>query len=70
MTLAEIKHEAADLPFEQRFELQAFLADLDADRQEDFQKIVSKRMKRMDMGEKVSLAEVEARHETLKALGL
>ena len=69
MTLSQIKNEAAHLQLLERFELQVYLADLDAERETDFQQTVSQRMSRMDRGEKITLEALESRHIELQNQG-
>ncbi len=62
MSLADVKETAASLSLQERFELAAFLAELDEQREAEFRHAVVQRLKTMDEGKKVLREEVEARH--------
>lgn len=62
MSLTELKEHAAALSAEERFQLAAFLAELDERTEAELREIVDRRMKAMDSGKKVSMEEFEAEH--------
>jgi len=69
MSLAEIKEQVAVLSAKDRFQLAAFLAELDEKGEAEFRAEVDKRMKAMDAGRKVTAEELEARHQQLRSQG-
>ncbi len=62
MSLAELKEQAFRLSPQERFDLAAFLADLDQMNERSFQETVDRRMKAIDAGKKVTQDELEAEH--------
>jgi len=62
MSFAELKDQVAELSAEDRLKLSAFLIELEEQSEESFQQEVSRRMKNMDMGKKVSMEQFEQRH--------
>ena len=62
VSLAQLKEEAAALTPQQRLELAAFLAELDEQTENDFQRTVDQRMKAIDSGKKTSSQQFEAEH--------
>lgn len=66
MSLAELKEQASKLSPPERFDLAAFLAELDEASERE---AVDRRMKGMDAGRKVTQEEIEAKHERLKQGG-
>ncbi len=69
MTLAQIKEEAIRLPYSERFVLQVYLEDYNEEHDKDFVHSVTENMRDMDAGLKISLEEVEAKHEKLAQMG-
>jgi hypothetical protein len=70
MSFAELKEQVASLSAKERFQLVAFLAEMEEQNEEEFRADVDRRMKAMDAGKKVTGEEFEARHRELKARGL
>lgn len=62
MSLAELKEQASRLSPQERFDLAAFLAELDQMNERGFQETVDRRMKAMDAGKKVTQDELQAEH--------
>ena len=62
MSLAELKEQASRLSPQERFDLAAFLAELDQMNERGFQETVDRRMKAIDAGKKVTQDELEAEH--------
>lgn len=60
MTLLQLKQEISRLSLRERRELNAYMIRLRHERSE-WKKTVSRRMREMDSGKKVSLAEIERR---------
>ncbi|MDE3068595.1 MAG: hypothetical protein KGJ60_13755 [Verrucomicrobiota bacterium] len=69
MSFLEIKQQVAELPWEDRFKLSAFLAELDERHEAEFRGQVDNRMKAMDAGRKMSAEEFEGRHRKLQQSG-
>jgi len=63
MTLLRLKQEISRLSLRERRELNAYMIRLRHERPE-WKKLVSRRMREMDAGKKVSLAELERRIAT------
>jgi hypothetical protein len=63
MTLLQLKQEITRLSLRERRELNAYMIRLRHERPE-WKKMISKRMREMDAGKKVSLEEVERRMAT------
>lgn len=59
MSLADLKLQVSLLPFEQRRELERYLVSLETD--EEFNHLISSRMKAMDEGRKVPFEEFLAK---------
>lgn len=66
MSFAEVKEQVASLSLNERLQLASFIAELDAEREAEFQEVVDKRMKNMDAGKKVSMDAFEAEHARRK----
>ncbi len=62
MGLAELKEKVASLSERERFELAAYLADLDEKGEKEFRQAIDRRMKNMDAGKKVDMREFEEEH--------
>jgi hypothetical protein len=60
MTLLQLKKEISRLSLRERLELNAYMIRLRHERPE-WEKMISKRMRAMDAGKKVSLQELERR---------
>jgi len=60
MTLLELKQEVSRLSLRERRELSAYMIRLRHERPE-WKKLISRRMREMDSGRKVSVAELERR---------
>jgi hypothetical protein len=69
MSFAELKEQVAGLSAKERFQLAAFLAEMEEQNEAEFRAEVDKRMKAMDAGRKVTADQVEKRHRELKAKG-
>jgi hypothetical protein len=63
MSIAELKEKVAGLSRKDRFQLSAFLADLEQEGEAGFRKAADRRMLSMDAGKKVTAEEFEARHK-------
>ena len=63
MTMLQLKQEISRLTLRERRELNAYMIRLRHERPE-WKKMVSKRMREMDAGKKVSLREIERRLAT------
>jgi hypothetical protein len=61
MSLAELKRSAVKLPEKKRRELAAFLLQIGRERNEAWREEISRRMREMDAGKKVTQAEFERR---------
>ncbi len=61
MSLAELKRGAVKLPEKKRRELAAFLLQIGRERNEAWREEISRRMRDMDAGKKVTQAEFERR---------
>ncbi|MEO5959508.1 MAG: hypothetical protein ABIR80_10345 [Opitutaceae bacterium] len=61
MSLAELKRSATELPEKERRELAAFLLQIGRERNESWRKEISRRMREMDAGKKVTQTEFERR---------
>jgi hypothetical protein len=61
MSLTELKRSAVDLPEAERRELAAFLLQLGRTRNDTWREEMSRRMREMDAGKKVTQAEFERR---------
>jgi len=66
VSVAEIKQQVAGLSPTERFELSAFLAELDEQQETEFRQAADRRMKDMDAGRKISGEEFERRHLVLQ----
>ena len=62
MSLMELKEKAATLSAKERFQLAAFLAELEEQTETEFRETVDRRMKAMDAGKKVAMDEFESEH--------
>lgn len=60
MTLLELKQEVSRLSLRERRELNAYMIRLRHERPE-WKKLISRRMREMDAGRKISVAELERR---------
>jgi hypothetical protein len=60
MTLLQLKQEISKLSLRERRELNAYMIRLRHERPE-WKKLVSRRMREMDSGKKVTIAEIERR---------
>lgn len=60
MTLLQLKQEVSRLSLRERRELNAYMIRLRHERPE-WRKMISRRMREMDAGRKVSIAELESR---------
>jgi hypothetical protein len=69
MSLAELKENAAALSPQERFQLAAFLAELDERDESKFNEMIARRMASMDAGKKVTMEEFEAEHRRRAAQG-
>ena len=65
MSLLELKQEISRLSLRERRELNAYMIRLHHERPE-WRRMISKRMREMDAGTKISLAELERRVVTRK----
>ena len=65
MSLAELKEQASRLSAPERFDLAAFLAELEEKNERSFQETADRRMKAMDAGKKVTQEALEAEHRRL-----
>jgi hypothetical protein len=63
MTLLQLKQEVSRLSLRERRELNAYMIRLRHERPE-WKKLISRRMREMDSGRKVSVAELERRMAT------
>ncbi len=61
MSVAEMKREAIELPEAERRELSAFLLQLGRERNEEWRQEMSRRMRGMDTGHKMTQQEFEQR---------
>lgn len=69
MSVAEIRSEVAKMSREERLDLEAYLMLLAQKEDPEYQAELDRRMERMDRGEKVYGAELEAMHHKLVAEG-
>jgi hypothetical protein len=69
VSFTEIKEQVAELPLEERFQLSAFLTELDERNETEFRGQADRRMKDMDAGKKISAEEFERRHRELQQSG-
>jgi hypothetical protein len=58
----ELKEQAATLSANERFQLAAFLAELDEQTEIEFRETIDRRMKVMDAGKKVAMDKFESEH--------
>ncbi len=69
VSVAEIKQQVAELSPTERFELSAFLTELDEQQEAEFRKTADRRMQEMDAGKKISAEKFERRHRALQQRG-
>jgi hypothetical protein len=69
MSFTELKEKVVELSAEDRFKLSAFLADLEQEREMEFRNLADKRMKAMDAGAKMDMADFEERDRKLRKHG-
>lgn len=69
MSMAELKQTVVTLTAEERFELAAFLAELDEGDENRFNQMISQRMDAMDSGHKVTMEQFESEHRRRSAEG-
>jgi hypothetical protein len=70
MSFAELKQKVTELSPEERFQLAAFLADLERGNEAQFRATVDKRMRAMDEWHKVTAEEFERRSNDLDSDGV
>lgn len=69
MSFAEIRDEVAKLSREERLNLEAYLMAMAQQDDPEYLAELDRRMERMDRGEKVTAAELQAMHQKLIAEG-
>jgi hypothetical protein len=67
MSFAQLRETVAGLSAKERFELSALLADLEQENESEFRAVVDRRVKAMDGGAKMTMEELERRHQELEA---
>ena len=69
MSLAEVKEFVTEMTVEERLEVAALIAHLNRTDQGEYRDEVARRMAAMDAGRKTTQADLERRHQELRAQG-
>jgi hypothetical protein len=69
VSIVELKEHVAGLSRKHRFQLSAFLADLEGETEGEFQATANRRMRSMDAGRKVTAREFEQLHKRSRTKG-
>jgi hypothetical protein len=69
MSIVELKQQLAVLSVEERFQLAAFLAELEQEKEDEFRAEADRRMQTMDAGRKVTMEQFEEQHRKLQDEG-
>ncbi len=69
VSIAELKEYVAGLSSKERFQLSAFLAELEGETEGEFRTEADRRMQSMDAGRKITAEEFEERHKKTQTNG-